>query len=218
MIVCGVDEAGRGSVVGDLCIGCFVVDDTTEYDAKDSKKVSAKKRASYYAHILETGLEVSVLRISSQELNEMHENGMSLNDMEVWGFTKILNELDIRPDRIVLDACDTNQERFGLKVCNGLNYDPQVISCHRADSIYKETAAASIVAKYHRELSMDSMKQIYGQDIGSGYPSDTKTIHWLTQYYQTNQSFPSNTRLFWSTIDRVKQRAQRATLQETTEP
>lgn len=207
MLICGLDEAGRGSVFGNLCIGCCVMEQNTEYDAKDSKKLSAKKRNLYFDRLKEKAVEMNVLEITPIQLNQMHHSGMTLNEIEVWGFTTLLNSLENKPDLIVLDSCDVNEERFGRQVCNGLDYEcEQIISLHKADEKYKIAGAASIIAKTYREKNVDELKSLYGTHIGSGYPSDKKSIQFLSDYYKEHKRFPDETRLFWSTIDKIKQK------------
>lgn len=205
MYICGLDEAGRGSVLGNLCIGCCIMDTETEYDAKDSKKLSVKKRNEYYEKLKEKSVEMSVIEITAEQINDMQDNGVNLNQIEVWGYAQLLNSLDIRPDMIILDSCDCNEERFTRNVVNELDYTPEnILSLHKADEEYKIVGAASIIAKTYREQNVNDLKEKYGDEIGSGYPSDTKTIEFLKRYYKKHQEFPKETRIHWKTVKNIR--------------
>ncbi|MCI4436683.1 MAG: ribonuclease HII, partial [Ignisphaera sp.] len=70
------------------------------------------------------------------------------------------------------------------------------------DSKYIAVSAASIVAKVLRDWHIDQLKKVYG-DIGSGYPSDKKTVEWLQNYYKEFGELPSVVRKSWKTIERI---------------
>ena len=133
MIIAGLDEAGKGSVFGNLCIGCYVMKDDTEIEAGDSKKYSKKKRERLYNELIEKALEIQLFEITANELNEMHNQGMSMIEIEEWGMSNILNELKCKPDKVYIDAADVNEQRFGMHIASRLDFETSIISVHGAD-------------------------------------------------------------------------------------
>jgi len=204
MLICGIDEAGKGSVFGNLCIGCYVIDSDTEFNAKDSKKLSKKRREQYYNDLVEKAVEISIYELTADDLNTMHAQGMTLIDMEIWAIVQLLNQLQNKPHQVFLDSCDVNHQRFGRAVSDQLIFETEVHSAHKADSLFKVVSAASIVAKTFRENNVQDLHDKYGDHIGSGYPCDKKSIAWLSEYYASHHVFPPETRLFWKTIESIK--------------
>jgi len=205
MIIAGIDEAGKGSVFGSLWIACYVIDDSCDIQAGDSKKYSKKKRESMYHNLVEQAIEVQVYEITATELNTMHENGMTLIEMEQWAMAMLINSLQSKPEKIYIDAADVNEQRFGFHISNSLNFQCNIISEHNADNIFPVVGAASIIAKVSRDNHIHELKQFYDAEIGSGYPSDKKTRNWLLEYYNRLNSFPKETRLFWNTVNKIIQ-------------
>ncbi|MEM3615319.1 MAG: ribonuclease HII, partial [Candidatus Methanomethylicia archaeon] len=72
----------------------------------------------------------------------------------------------------------------------------------KADAIYPVVSAASIVAKVNRDFIIDKIKEKYG-DIGSGYPSDPKTIKFIKKCIESGE-IPDFIRMSWSTIKRIR--------------
>lgn len=206
MLICGIDEAGKGSVFGNLCIGCYVIDAETEFDAKDSKKLSKKRREQYYTDLVDKAVEISIYELTANDLNNMHAQGMTIIEMEIWAIVQLLNQLQNKPDQVFLDSCDVNHQRFGRTVSDQLLFETEVHSAHKADNLFKVVSAASIVAKTFREKNVEFLHEKYGDHIGSGYPCDKKSINWLTEYYILHGSFPEETRTFWKTIHAIKEK------------
>lgn len=210
MIVAGLDEAGRGPVIGPLVIGCVLMEDKdlkqlTQIGVDDSKKISPKKRALLAEKIKSTCLTFKTKIITPDEINDLHINQhLTLNQIEELKFGELLNEISPSPDIIYLDACDTVEDRFGKSVASHLNFKPhEVISKHRGDAIFKIVGAGSILAKTIRDEEIEKYKIKYG-DLGSGYPSDPKTKKFLTDYYRKHRNFPPIVRTWWKTAENIK--------------
>jgi ribonuclease HII len=115
---------------------------------------------------------------------------------------QIINAL--KPDIIYLDAVDVDEDRYGKSIQNLLDYKPQkIISKHKADDLYPIVSAASIVAKDKRDSIIDGLAQKYGE-IGSGYPSDKRTIVFLREWIKNNKSFPEFVRKSWETTKKIR--------------
>lgn len=212
MRIAGVDEAGRGPVIGPLVIGCVVYKQENlhileEIGVDDSKALSPKKRESIAEKIKETCDDYKIYILTPAEINELHyQQHLTLNQMEERYFAYVLNNLKVNPDEIYLDACDTKEERFGKTINSMLGFKPKkVVSKHRGDSIFRIVGAGSILAKTVRDHEIQKYKEIYGE-IGSGYPSDPATQKYLYQYYKKNRKFPPIVRTWWSTAENIKKK------------
>lgn len=209
MLIAGLDEAGRGPVIGPLVIGCVILDQEKldileEIGVDDSKKLSPKKRAIMAQKIKEVVDFWDVLVISPKEINHLHDvQKLTLNQIEERNFAKILNKVKNKPDEVFLDACDVKEDRFGKTIGAMLQFSPQkIISKHKGDSIFKVVGAASILAKYERDQILASYTEEYGR-VGSGYPSDPHTKKFLDEYYQQHKNFPPIVRTWWKTAENI---------------
>lgn len=199
MLICGVDEAGRGSVLGSLVISAVIINDSVLENicVTDSKKLTKKKRDKLDFEIRENAVEVNVVEFTATDINNYHRSGLTLNQIEVLGFAKVLNGLNTIPDKIYLDAADVSEQRFRDNVLAKYIHDVPLIAKHKADIIYPIVSAASIIAKVYRDKSMLNIAPV------SGY-CDKKTIEWLTTYYNENGNFPKDARYFWKTLNKIK--------------
>jgi ribonuclease HII len=126
---------------------------------------------------------------------------MSLNELEVRMFADAVAPL--RPACLYADCADVNQTAFGRRVANLLPPETEVVSRHKADRDYPVVSAASIVAKVTRDRLMDLISEDMGMDLGSGYPSDPKTIAFLEKWIKDNGNPPLCARASWETTRRL---------------
>jgi len=164
----GVDEAGRGSVIGPLVVCAFASISQSELvrlGVRDSKDLTKKRREELYEILQKMPHNVVLCQ------PDRIDNHGNLNDLEVELFAEALS---IMPKgEIMLDACDVNADRFARNVSSIAK-----LSCnaeHKADEIYPEVSAASIIAKVTRDKAVEALSKELGIDLGSGYPSDPKT-------------------------------------------
>ncbi|OQX21052.1 MAG: ribonuclease HII [Candidatus Altiarchaeales archaeon A3] len=188
MITCGIDEAGRGPVIGPMVMACCCFDEDgiaklKELNVKDSKQLTPKKREFLEEKIKKIALKYLIKKISPVEIDETRKK-ISLNDIEAKEISEMLLELNKTmtdmPSFIYVDSPENIQENFTKKI---LKFSPtkisaNIISEHFADSKYIEVSAASILAKVERDREIENLKKIYG-DFGSGYPADPKTVVFL---------------------------------------
>jgi len=217
MLIAGVDEAGRGCVIGSLVVGCILFDSKKleeceiYHDLNDSKKLSPAKRERLDKQIDKFAEEVCIVDMTAKEINKNHASGMTLNEMGVQAFADALNLLDTKPDAIYLDAADIFEERFGKQISEKLKWDvedfPKVFSEHKGDEKWKVVSAASIVAKVYRDEGIEYLKSV-GKIEGSGYPADPYTRKFLEEYYAKNKKFPPEARKKWSTLDKNKEKVE----------
>jgi len=164
----GVDEAGRGPVIGPLVVCAFASTSQShlrELGVKDSKDLSVKRRNDLFPIL--SMMPHKVIVCSPERI----DNSTNLNTLEVELFAEALAAM---PDgEIMLDACDVNANRFANNVSK---LSGRVCSAeHKADENHPEVSAASIIAKVTRDRIVSEISEELGFDIGSGYPSDPKT-------------------------------------------
>lgn len=212
----GVDEAGRGPVLGPLVVGLLSIPEEDESmlvdrDISDSKHHSAKKRALQYEWILEQEQErdwiVDTIVCKPDRIDNAVE-GQGLNLLEVDLFASILNRHNKKseaPLRITMDACDVNEQRFTNRITERLTEWPRAKSTihseHKADTNYRIVGGASIVAKVVRDRIIHELQESLGFRIGSGYPSDPNTISALPKLIGPDQIHP-DLRWSWATVER----------------
>jgi len=205
-MICGIDEAGRGSVLGNLVIaGVFCGEDEIErleeIGVKDSKKLSRSERAKLYKKLV-SEFKYLVIKISPLEIDKRRKR-ISLNELEGEKFAEIINVL--KPEKAYVDCADAVPANFRSHIMKKLNHACELIIEHRADETYPIVSAASIIAKVERDEGIKKLGEEYG-GIGSGYPSDPKTIAFIENWYRKNRSMPSFVRKSWKTVSRVKNR------------
>jgi len=200
-MIAGIDEAGKGPVIGPLVVCGVMCDEETaellkDMGVKDSKKLDRERREELYDTI-KSLCKVKVLKISVEDLNRLMEN-MSINEVLKKAYVEIIRSL--KPKVVYIDCPDVNVERFKHEMEERTGVE--VFASHKADEIYPIVSMASIVAKVERDFEIDRMKEIYG-DFGSGYPSDPRTIEFLRSYLRENKSFPPIVRKRWKTLKRL---------------
>lgn len=196
----GIDEAGRGCVLGALVVGAFVVDDVDDAvlrdaGANDSKKLAAPKRDAARIRLAAHGLEdlrfVHPAAIDEGNLNTLEEDAIA-DLVATW-----------RPDALWIDALGHPRtipatmarifDKAGFRPPKGVICEP------KADGTYAVVGAASIVAKTTRDARLDALRPTWG-DFGSGYPSDPKTKAWLAAHAKTGRPWPDFVRTRWETV------------------
>lgn len=202
-MICGVDEAGRGPVIGPLVIcGISVNKDDLlrQLGVRDSKKLSRNQRESLSEKIEKVAEEIQIVEIAAEEIDAIREE-MTLNQLEVKVFASVINRL--KPSIAYVDSADVNEERFGKDILQEIELSVDVISRHRADETYPVVSAASILAKIRRDQVVRRIGQEIGELIGSGYPSDPITIRFLESWIERYDRLPPHTRKSWDTCSRL---------------
>ena len=213
--VLGIDEAGRGPVIGSMFIGGFLIEEEDleeleDLGVKDSKKLSDKKRERLREEIEDLG-EVFLKEFTADDIDDLREV-MSLNEIELKGFADIVDRA--RPGKVFMDLPEPNAERFIGKVKDLMDYNGEIdfVAEHGADDTFPVVSAASIAAKSARESHVDELKKKYGYDFKSGYPHDKPTITFLEKHLEEQGRLPQETRLSWSTAERILKEAQQNSL------
>ena len=203
-MICGVDEAGKGPVMGPMVVAAVSVKNAKLIENlgfKDSKLLSSQRRLELF-NLIKQNYSYEIEVINVEKIDEYRMKNQ-LNLLNRKAFEKVISRLN--PKVAYVDAADVNEERFGREIKVNLTNpnDTDVISMHKADSMIPVVAAASIIAKQTRELEIKKLKKEIG-DFGSGYPSDERTIKFLKSYFHDNSRWPPGTRKSWKTIERIR--------------
>jgi ribonuclease HII len=209
VLVAGVDEAGRGCIIGPLVVAGVLVKEENlhvlrQLGVKDSKLLSPKKREALFNEIARLAEKHHVVKLLPSEIDravECKRKLHKLNRLEAQTMTQIINAL--KPDEAYVDAADVLEERFKQHIQEGLTVKAKITSRHKADKIYPVVSAASIIAKVERDKEIAALKGVYG-DFGSGYLADKKTLLFLRQWMQAHSEYPSCVRQSWKTAKQVK--------------
>jgi len=204
MDILGIDEAGRGSVLGPMVIAGVIVPEKMEkvlerMGVKDSKRLTPNRR-TILSRKLKKMFDYEIVVITAREIDEMRADGINLNEIEKNAMESIL--IKMNPEKAIVDAVDVKAERFQDNLCNDTGVN--VIAEHKADDKYIEVSAASIIAKAERDdqIAQINKEFIKSGGIGSGYPSDPKTKDFLSRY--TYDEMPDFVRRSWATVAKLK--------------
>ena len=200
--VCGVDDAGRGSMLGPLVIAGISINKTkisklSLMGVKDSKQLTPKSREELYKKIILLVDDYYVAKISPKSIDASVKNH-GLNQLEAKYMAKVISKLN--PDISYVDSCDVNPQRFGKEISK-LSNNKKIKSYHHADSRFVVVSAASIIAKVTRDKAISRLRKTH--DLGSGYPSDPKTINFVKGYYTIKQVLPTFVRKSWKPTQKI---------------
>jgi ribonuclease HII len=201
--IAGVDEAGKGAVIGSLFVaGVAVRSSAFKYlermGVKDSKGLSHNRRELLSKRIERIGA-VRLHEITARQIDELR-TVMTMNDIIVRGHGQILRNLD--PDMAYVDAADVDTTRFSRRVQEKSGIS-SIVAEHHADTSHVIVSAASIIAKVARDKSIEALKRKLKLDIGSGYPSDSVTVAFLERWLQKHGELPPETRRSWKTVQKL---------------
>lgn len=209
MMVAGVDDAGRGCVIGPLVIAGVLIKEEDlpkliQLGVRDSKLLSPHRREFLAAEIKKTVAKYSLAKLSPGEIDEVVLKGRKLrklNWLEAQTMAKVIEAL--KPDVAYVDASDVLEERFKQDILDCLPFKIRIVSEHKADRNYPVVSAASIIAKVERDREIADLAKTYG-DFGSGYPSDPRTVEFLEDCLRKSCDYPDFVRRSWKTAKRTK--------------
>lgn len=200
--ICGIDEAGRGPVVGDLVICGVLTDISNNFDGLgfDSKTLTPKKREDLFLKIKEKASSYALRNVSAKEIDLKNSLGVNLNTLEFMKMAEIINELNA--DVAYIDCPHPIPEKFKIELRGYLNNkDVEIIAEHKADFKYPIVGAASIIAKVTRDAMVKKIETDYNIHIGSGYPADPNTIRFVNEFLNgEHKEIDEFVRHSWSTI------------------
>ncbi|UCE29294.1 MAG: ribonuclease HII [Candidatus Bathyarchaeota archaeon] len=210
--VVGVDDAGRGAAIGPLVIAGVLLEEKAlskliDLGVKDSKLLSPRRREQLAEEIKELALGFHVEKSTPTTIDKVTGTGKKLhrlNRLEAQIMAKVVKVLE--PDIVYVDASDVLADRFGKHIADNVPFEVRIISEHHADAKYPIVSAASIIAKVERDNIISELRKKHG-DLGSGYPSDPKTIKFLENWIRDFACFPEFVRKSWKPVKKIKAEA-----------
>lgn len=207
--VAGVDEAGRGCVIGPLVIAGVLfqketIEELRHLGVKDSKKLTAKKRSELDIEIKSIAEEYSFFDLQPKEIDKVVNRGVplrKLNYLEAMVMGKVIR--DLHPDVAFVDPADVVIDRYVKQIRRVLPFNLHMVCEKHADDKFLVVSAASILAKVRRDRFIEDLRERYG-NFGSGYCSDWKTIEYLESWFNEHDYCPSFIRASWSTVKRIR--------------
>jgi ribonuclease HII len=200
--VVGLDEAGRGPVIGPMVIACVAFEPLEiprllDFGVQDSKRLSRDFRRHVYGKVVDSSSFVAIAVIDPVVIDEWVLNGEGLNKLEakiIWDLTSFLPSDKIV--KIFIDA-PSNVDSFAkyLREVGLKNF----VAENKADYYRPIVSAASIIAKVNRDEIIEGIKREIGIDFGSGYPSDPRTKDNLELVIKKR---PDVVRRSWKTVSR----------------
>jgi len=197
-VICGVDEAGKGSVLGPMvvaAVGARSADVFSDLGVKDSKQLTPAERERLFP-LIKKRCRVATVVIPAEEIDAIRRE-MTMNACVARAHAQVIRKL--APDTAYVDACDVNPLRYAETVKSHLDIACEIVSEHHADDTYPIVSAASIIAKVTRDREITKLAKKYGE-IGSGYPSDPITIAYLSTYIDEHRAPPPIARKSWKTV------------------
>jgi ribonuclease HII len=207
----GVDEAGKGPVLGSMFAAAVLADPKVlPDDVGDSKDIAPARRQELAGVIREVAEAIGVAEIPVERIDDPETD---MNTLTVAAHAEALSVVVRDGLAGCVDAGDTDADRFGRRVADRVDADVTVRAEHGADETDPLVGAASIVAKVERDAHVDALAESYGA-VGSGYPSDPTTREFLASYVDSHGELPACARSSWSTCEDVLAAAQQSTLGE----
>jgi len=199
VLVCGVDEAGRGSMIGPLVIAGVSIKQTklkalSKIGVRDSKKLTPLARERLYKKITNLVDDYVVSKVTPKQVDSFVAKHQ-LNYLEASHMAKVIKRL--KPSVSYVDACDVNAARFGNQIALIANTG-KIKSYHHADSTFVIVSAASIIAKVTRDRAIAKLNKEH--NLGSGYPSDAKTVEFVRDWLSKHDQVPDFVRKSWSPV------------------
>jgi ribonuclease HII len=183
MLILGIDEAGRGAVLGPMVIGGVMIEKEKleklrNLGIRDSKLLTPKQRERMYSEIKKISRDHLILKVSAKQIDDLRKV-INLNRIEAEKMANIIRVM--KADQAIIDAPQVSTDKF-KSILLGLAKNKTEIICENyADKKYPIVSAASIIAKVERDREIENIKKIVKYDFGVGYPHDERTINFIKQ-------------------------------------
>ncbi|MBS3144163.1 ribonuclease HII [Candidatus Woesearchaeota archaeon] len=200
VLIAGVDEAGRGPVIGPLVIVGAMLDekDLPKLDklgVKDSKLLTPKKREELFPKIQQI-CKYKIIIIEPKEIDEaVLSEELNLNWLEALKSVEIIKAL--KPNKAILDCPSPNIPKYTNYIKEKLGmHEIKIICEHKADVNHKIVGAASILAKVTRDRIIEEIRKKYGE-IGPGYTSNAITQKFLKENWDKHPEIFRKSWISW---------------------
>lgn len=204
MIIAGVEEAGRGPVIGPMVMAICTIEESKEerlreIGVKDSKLLTPLRREQLFEQIQELCKHTIIVLNPSEIDSALNDPDMNLNKLEAVTSAKLINSVKL--DRVILDCPSNNIPVYTKYVKDKVDDKTiELIAEHKADLNHLIVGAASILAKVTRDRLIEEIKREIGENFGSGYPSDPLTVSFLRSNWKTHEKIFRKT---WATYKKV---------------
>jgi ribonuclease HII len=196
MLILGIDDAGRGPVIGPMVLAGVLIEPEVDKEfiklgIKDSKMLTAKKREQLVKEIKDLSIKTDTVIITVDEIDNKKGDKFNLNDREAIAAAQIINKLNrsqksMREIHVIIDCPSVNLKAWQSYLEQFLIARTNLkISCeHKADMNHPSVAAASILAKVLRDSEVQKIKEKFNIEFGSGYAADPQTRKFLAENYE----------------------------------
>ena len=209
VLVLGIDEAGRGPVIGPLVIAGALINEENlnklkRLGVKDSKLLSPKQREYMFDKIINTAKKHKAIIIQPEEIDSaLKSESLNLNWLEAIKSADIINFL--KPEKAIVDCPSNNITAYKDFLRKHLkDKKTELVVEHKADLNYIIVSAASIIAKVTRDNEIKKIQKKIKEPIGSGYPSDPVTINFLEKNYNNYQGIFRKEWASWKKLNKKK--------------
>lgn len=219
----GIDDAGRGPVIGPMVFAGILCDEEQKAKLKllkvrDSKLLSPKRREFLAREIKKIVTASIVLKIQASEIDSLLLQRINLNKIEAMKIAEIINILskNITFAEIIID-CPSNNIKSWQTILEKYikNKEKLKLRCeHKADAHHLIVSAASILAKVTRDSEVEKIKTKLKVDFGSGYPSDPICIKFLKTPQAKELAKQGLVRKSWQTWKREQKKKDQRKLGE----
>ena len=147
ILVCGIDEAGRGALSGPVTISSVILPKNYyNPEIKDSKKLSYLKRKKLFDEIKNVALDYVIAEVDNNKIDNVN-----ILNATFFGMNKSIKKLNLSADIYLID---------GNKFQTKMKLNPCIIG---GDNLYQSIAAASILSKVHRDNLMKKIGKRFPQ-------------------------------------------------------
>ncbi|MGV8171737.1 MAG: ribonuclease HII [Candidatus Woesearchaeota archaeon] len=210
--IAGIDEAGRGPLIGPLVIAVAAIVENKEEElrvlgVKDSKLLTERQREDILKELIKI-IHYELVMIQPSEIDEaLASPNTNLNWLEADHGAALLNKLNVKLEenisKCIIDCPSNNVKAFTAYVQEKVDdKDIKLQIEHKADLNYLIVGAASIIAKVTREKELEKIKKKLKIDFGSGYPSDPKTKEFVEKHH-SDKEYSQLFRKSWETYRKI---------------
>ncbi len=208
MDILGIDEAGRGPVIGPLVVAGVLIKKADErilknLGVRDSKLLSPEKREILEVDIKKIAKNVRVVIIQASQIDEYMKK-MSLNQIEMDAMVDIINTIG-NADKTIIDLPSTSKT-FVPDLESKLTAKTKITAEYKADVNHISVGAASIIAKVERDRQVRTIEKEHGLQLGSGYPADPVTKRYMESIIKSRDTFPDYVRKSWKTTKEIMEK------------
>lgn len=213
MAAVGVDEAGRGPVLGSMFAAAVrrPADASLPDGVDDSKRLPPERRERLDGAV--RALDGVAVAVAEVPVARIDDPSTDMNRLTVAAQAEALAGVARDGDVARVDAGEVDAGRFARRVADAVDARVEVRAEHRADERDALVGAASIVAKVARDAHVAELAAEHG-DVGSGYPADPATREFLREYVRERDRLPECARASWRTCDDLLAAARQSALGE----